>query len=121
MYGAIQFALFPVKPSRAAHFTVIESPRTLLTPEKNTCIKKKGRAYIHVYTRATAVFYYNGGQLSRITPNKCDCAVGDREMLRLFQKADVVCECKISRVIRGEFYLQRPVRSSACLTKRCKS
>jgi len=41
MYGAIQFALFPVKPSRAAHFTVIESPRMLLTPEKKYMRKEK--------------------------------------------------------------------------------
>jgi len=43
--------MFPVKSSRAAHFTVIESPRTLLTLLEKKYPRKEKRARIRAHVR----------------------------------------------------------------------
>lgn len=90
MYGAIQFASLPVKPPRAVHFTVIESPRTLLTPEKSIRTKKKGSAQVHTHTCAraflpmtVAIVKDNSKQMRfTIVTRYCARAHSPRQMLR---------------------------------------
>lgn len=51
MYGAIQFALFPVISPRVARFTVIERPRMFLMLEKNMYTyneKKRDISYLYI-------------------------------------------------------------------------